>query len=66
MEIVYQQETNDRWSAEIDLHKLYGSNVTGGVIYAYGDTKDGAKKHLIECIETFKAHLTNFVDELPR
>ena len=52
MEIEFEQEGNGRWTAEINLNKLY-TCVTGGVIYAYGSTKAEAQQNLIQNVKTF-------------
>lgn len=61
MEINYRAEKNlfgeNRICAELDLHKIYGTNITGGTLYAYGDDEAQAKRNLLSAIETLTQKL---------
>lgn len=39
------------YNAEIDLHKHVSSNITGGTLYAYGDTEKEARENLLSKIQ---------------
>lgn len=60
MDVKIEKQNRGDYCAEIDLHKEF-SSITGGTLYAYGETPERASANLFHTIEYLIEVLLNHI-----